>query len=61
MKKKSYDHRCGMDLNVSNGKEKRKKMSNLKENGSDIKTVRDLYNRYYKNQVSALYKAVKGD
>jgi hypothetical protein len=58
MKKKSFKHECKLAFNGNEGKRKKKSLLS-KPNDIDNNSVKDIYNRYYKNQLAALYNAVK--
>ncbi len=60
MKKKTHVHAC--NLGGENVREKShvgKKVSPLHNKNVDSKALASIYNKYYKDQVAALYRAIK--
>lgn len=60
MRKKGFKHECQMSFGNGGGKRKASKKTTRRLKGSDKDPVKEIYNQYYRNQVAALYNAVKG-
>ena len=56
MKKKVHTHK----VTLNKRRRDNKKTSDMMSKGNSKKTVQEIFNTYYKDQVRALYRAVAG-
>ncbi|MDP8299128.1 MAG: hypothetical protein P9L88_04420 [Candidatus Tantalella remota] len=60
MKKKTHVHACNLgSAEIRKKSHVGKKVSPLHNKNVDSKALASIYNKYYKDQVSALYRAVR--
>jgi len=59
MKKKNYSHSVSMRSGASRKDGNSGKMK-MRKAGVDKKSMEDIYNKFYRDQVAALYRAVRG-
>ncbi|MFC1644063.1 hypothetical protein ACFL5C_01915 [Candidatus Omnitrophota bacterium] len=59
MRKKTHIHKCNITGSASSKKESTDKRSFANE-GATRKALDDIYTKYYRNQVAALYRAIHG-
>ena len=60
MDKKTFNHGCSFSASKSTAKSRKEKRGKSKGGSGKKNTLTEIYDKYYKNQVAALYDAVRG-
>ena len=60
MRKKTFKHECKSPLGNNGTKRRINKSAGKKSKKIETESLKNIYNKYYQNQVAALYNAVKG-
>jgi len=58
MKKRKHIQACELGESIYGKKSKSRRAAGFKSGGSSKKELMKVYNKFYKDQVSALYKAI---
>ncbi|MFC1480206.1 hypothetical protein ACFL5Y_02015 [Candidatus Omnitrophota bacterium] len=60
MRKKRHVHKCNVTGSASGKKESTGNKRSFANEGATRKALDDIYNKYYRNQVASLYRAIHG-